>query len=150
MQPFSSRIWTRVTVSISYDDNNYTTGTSTLFFSLLPACHGAYLTRQKKFLPFLDFLLLFFSLSSTTSIHSYFFLYRQLIWCFPLFAYLRLCFSDETWPKEKVFLELKIYARLIAILECIYFLPHKDCFIVSQLIRVAKHAIFLWLGWKPS
>ena len=28
MQSFSSRIWTRVTVSISYDDNNYTTGTS--------------------------------------------------------------------------------------------------------------------------
>ena len=28
MQSFSSRIWTRVTVSISYDDNHYTTGTS--------------------------------------------------------------------------------------------------------------------------
>ena len=28
MQSFSSRIWTRVAVSISYDDNHYTTGTS--------------------------------------------------------------------------------------------------------------------------
>ena len=28
MQSFSYRIWTRVTVSISYDDNHYTTGTS--------------------------------------------------------------------------------------------------------------------------
>ena len=28
MQSFSSRIWTRVVVSISYDDNHYTTGTS--------------------------------------------------------------------------------------------------------------------------
>ena len=28
MQPVSSRIWTRVAVFISYDDNNYTTGTS--------------------------------------------------------------------------------------------------------------------------
>ena len=28
MQSVSSRIWTRVAVSISYDDNNYTTGTS--------------------------------------------------------------------------------------------------------------------------
>ena len=28
MQPVSSRIWTRVAVSISYDDNHYTTGTS--------------------------------------------------------------------------------------------------------------------------
>ena len=28
MQSASSRIWTRVAVSISYDDNHYTTGTS--------------------------------------------------------------------------------------------------------------------------
>ena len=28
MQSVSSRIWTRVAVSISYDDNDYTTGTS--------------------------------------------------------------------------------------------------------------------------
>ena len=28
MQSVSSRIWTRVVVSISYGDNNYTTGTS--------------------------------------------------------------------------------------------------------------------------
>ena len=30
MQLVSSRIWTRVAVFISYDDNNYTTGTSTI------------------------------------------------------------------------------------------------------------------------
>ena len=29
MQSVSSMIWTRVAVSISYDDNHYTTGTST-------------------------------------------------------------------------------------------------------------------------
>ena len=29
MQSVSSRIWTRVDVSISYDDNRYTTGTTT-------------------------------------------------------------------------------------------------------------------------
>ena len=28
MQSVSSKIWTRITVSISYDDNHYTTGTS--------------------------------------------------------------------------------------------------------------------------
>ena len=33
MQSVSSRIWTRVAVSISYDDNQYTTGTSILFYS---------------------------------------------------------------------------------------------------------------------
>ena len=30
MQSALSRIWTRVAVSISYDDNDYTTGTSNL------------------------------------------------------------------------------------------------------------------------
>ena len=33
MQSVSSRIWTRVAVSISYDDNHYTTGTS--FFLII-------------------------------------------------------------------------------------------------------------------
>ena len=28
MQSVSSKIWTRIAVSISYDDNHYTTGTS--------------------------------------------------------------------------------------------------------------------------
>ena len=31
MQPVSSRIWTRVAVFISYDNNNYTTGTFTSY-----------------------------------------------------------------------------------------------------------------------
>ena len=30
MQSISSRIWTRVAVSISHDDNHYTTGTSSI------------------------------------------------------------------------------------------------------------------------
>ena len=34
MQSVSSRIWTRVTVSISYDDNHYTTRTSCILFLL--------------------------------------------------------------------------------------------------------------------
>ena len=32
MQSVSSRIWTRVAVSISYDDNHYTTGISVFVF----------------------------------------------------------------------------------------------------------------------
>ena len=32
MQLVSSRIWTRVAVSISYDDNHYTTGTSRIIY----------------------------------------------------------------------------------------------------------------------
>ena len=35
MQSISSRIWTRVTVYISYDDNHYTTGTSIHYGHLL-------------------------------------------------------------------------------------------------------------------
>ena len=31
MQSVSSKIWTRVAVSISYDDNHYTTGTSNTY-----------------------------------------------------------------------------------------------------------------------
>ena len=33
MQSVSSRIWTRVAVSISYDDNHYTTGTFIIYIS---------------------------------------------------------------------------------------------------------------------
>ena len=32
MQSFSFKIWTRVAVSISYDDNHYNTGTSFYFY----------------------------------------------------------------------------------------------------------------------
>ena len=32
MQSVSSRIWTHVAVSISYDDNDYTTGTSNTLY----------------------------------------------------------------------------------------------------------------------
>ena len=35
MQSVTSRIWTRVAVSISYDDNDYTTGTSFLRWEVL-------------------------------------------------------------------------------------------------------------------
>ena len=31
MQSVSSKIWTRVAMSISYNDNHYTTGTSAVF-----------------------------------------------------------------------------------------------------------------------
>ena len=35
MQSVSSRIWTRVAVSISYDDNHYTTDTSTFLLQFI-------------------------------------------------------------------------------------------------------------------
>ena len=36
MQSVRSRIWTRVTVSISYDDNDYTTGTYEGWYAIKP------------------------------------------------------------------------------------------------------------------
>ena len=35
MQSVSSRIWTRVAVSISYDDNHYTTSTSIIIIIII-------------------------------------------------------------------------------------------------------------------
>ena len=36
MQSVSSRIWTRVAVSISYDDNDYTTGAYNAWYAIKP------------------------------------------------------------------------------------------------------------------
>ena len=46
MQSVSSRIWTRVAVSISYDDNDYTTGTSSNYGTL---GNVEYLPRPLRF-----------------------------------------------------------------------------------------------------
>ena len=43
MQSVSSGIWTRVAVSISYDDKHYTTGTSLKVFNLSANCYIAIL-----------------------------------------------------------------------------------------------------------
>ena len=50
MQSVSSRIWTRVTVSISYDDNDYTTGTSSYNsrYSKQPEACETYLSKVNK------------------------------------------------------------------------------------------------------
>ena len=55
MQSVSSRIWTRVTVSNSYDDNHYTTGTSLLSFlwpekfcSTIVTVSTAFLSSRKQ------------------------------------------------------------------------------------------------------
>ena len=44
MQSVSSKIWTRVTMSISYDDNHYTTGTSE------SVVYGSFKKKSSKFL----------------------------------------------------------------------------------------------------
>ena len=44
MQSVSSRIWTRVAVSNSYDDDHYTTGTSIKNCFILNSCRDQYLS----------------------------------------------------------------------------------------------------------
>ena len=43
MQSVSSRIWTRIAVSIPYDDNHYTTGTSKHAFTGMTISKGGIL-----------------------------------------------------------------------------------------------------------
>ena len=66
MQSFSSRIWTRVAVSISYDDNHYTTGTS--FYPIPPL--GQDMTQGQFFKRSLTGLNLEFSFSSTSCLNK--------------------------------------------------------------------------------
>ena len=56
MQSFSSRIWTRVVVSISYDDNHYTTF---LYCSILKILHVLYVTFHFYLLYFESVFLIF-------------------------------------------------------------------------------------------
>ena len=50
MQSVSSRIWTRVAVSISYSDNHYTTDTSNCFAQgIITACRSSDYTLYKTF-----------------------------------------------------------------------------------------------------
>ena len=46
MQSISSRIWTRVGVSISYDDNHYTTDEQVMDVMLEPIYNGSVLTKD--------------------------------------------------------------------------------------------------------
>ena len=46
MQSVSSRIWTRVAVSISYDDNDYTMGTSNPILGTDRECKGELTHKQ--------------------------------------------------------------------------------------------------------
>ena len=72
MQSVSSRIWTRVAVSISYDDNDYTTGTSTDSSGTV-----AHFTYKQRF----------------NSIHSALFFYCLLVLNLADFAHARLCLN---------------------------------------------------------
>ena len=50
MQAVSSKIWTRVAVSISYDDNYYITGTSTTVYCFLKVLSAQLYDFKKVFI----------------------------------------------------------------------------------------------------
>ena len=64
MQSVSSRIWTRVAVFISYDDNNYTTGTFYLLYCTFSPISGTF------YLVFGTFYRLLFTFLIYLFIHS--------------------------------------------------------------------------------
>ena len=53
MQSISSRIWTRVAVSISYDNNDYTTGTLILGLILVSVSISVLINGHKDFVGFI-------------------------------------------------------------------------------------------------
>ena len=77
MQSFSSKIWTRVTVSISYDDNDYTTGASCCTF-ILPFIVTDIALRENKITKVLTF--------KTT---------RVGVLCFPLCGWWQLAMNNK-------------------------------------------------------
>ena len=50
MQSVSSKIWTCVAMSISYDDNDYTTGTSIFFFFFAQPLRSGKIWHKGNFL----------------------------------------------------------------------------------------------------
>ena len=94
MQSVSSRIWTRVAVFISYDDNNYTTGTSTKIVYIVVGK-----TSRESYVQYRCFL--FFSIPPSSSgvktVHhtaiSLFFLLFMTLPFFYLFRNLRISSS---------------------------------------------------------
>ena len=58
MQSASSRIWIRVAVSISYDDNHYTTGTSISIYVCVCVCVRVCLQRRENLKDFHSAVLL--------------------------------------------------------------------------------------------
>ena len=108
MQLVWSRIWTRVTVSISYDDNHYTTGTwffthiSLSFFLSLSSFLSLSLSLS---LLFSFFLSLFLSLSLSLSLLFSLFLSLSfsLLSLFSLSFSLSVCVSVRAYIRVTVF-----------------------------------------------
>ena len=75
MQSVSSRIWTRVAVSISYDDNDYTTGIVFNRCDIADEIWGMVFSFQRHAIQYEECSILFKS-------HAGWKLYKNTIWCF--------------------------------------------------------------------
>ena len=69
MQSASSRIWTRVTVSICYDDNHYTTGTGPLTNALPNLFHYLFLSRLLQLVSIRLYVTSFFEENVSLIVH---------------------------------------------------------------------------------
>ena len=92
MQSVSSRIWTRVAVFIFYDDNNYTTGTSTVGWVLWHINHWAYPRFWVHPL----------SKESYPLIHKCIFQHINL-WNYPSFSHVCWWLPQMSWICERLF-----------------------------------------------
>ena len=147
MQSVLSRIWTRVAVSISYDDNDYTTGTSnqTMVYIFI---------RNIIFLSFclIDFFVFNCRrivqkcqtwnsyLASTVSFEGTYVIINLSIY---LSIWNCLSINVSILLSQSMHLSLSLYIYIY-----IYSHPSTKCFVVSQLFRVARHGIFSKLESK--
>ena len=129
MQSVSSRIWTRVAVSISYDDNHYTTGTSQAhqlqLVSPSPSCSIVFCSLAKSWYLSLPSLSYDFTLLSVGTAKSTF---RQLqtfsffFFSFFFFLFVVCCWQSQGLIVCLIFWFMKIlFSRTDSVL-CIYYL----------------------------
>ena len=93
IQPVSSKIWTRVAVSISYDDNHYTTGTSLYIYIYIYICVCIYISRSASInlrLFISIYLHIYLSIYLSTHVHWYVCMYVCMYVCIYLSIYLSI------------------------------------------------------------
>ena len=138
MLSVSSRIWTRVAVSISYDDNHYTTGT---------------MARKMRFCPRSSHT----NGSKNTSLFTLRIMYQEQIQGkeYPSPLHVAKCLKRNsdillTRPDKGTGVVIFLVANFTLMNLYIYCHPQTNCFVVSQLSSVSRHAGRFKQGLKPA
>ena len=140
MQSVSSRIWTGVAVSISYDDNHYTTGTT-----YSPVSSSDFQFLQGYFLkPFSDrskcidckwHLSLSFSLSLSLSLSPIFLVLWQGLSIYLCFHFLLFLFLYYLLELQNPLLLLFLYSMLR---------------VLHLLIQLRSYRFLIWFSWREN